>query len=209
MITNTWLSRICNNSVTKPELERRRPNQWGFCHNRQGCFVKARDPLSWRKTKKLYAKYLKAISDHYIKKKCIEVYHSVCQVHTWRALCTGAAPLYFGKRLGWILRVPNLGILRKLLGRMFPYAAVRQRSGCSAPSLSRNSGCKGIQRVRLTPFLDHKPFVWVDYFSWRVWRDPDTTISKSKHHVFGSVPLWLGLICIEKMNSIPQVVKRL
>ena len=32
-------------------------------------------------------------------------------------LCTGAAPRYRGNKLGWIFKVPNLGILKKFFGK--------------------------------------------------------------------------------------------
>ena len=61
---------------------------------------------------------------------------------TCNALCTGAAPLYLGRRLGWILSVPYLGMARNRLGKIFPYAAVTHRSGLHVSNASRKSGCK-------------------------------------------------------------------
>jgi hypothetical protein len=40
-----------------------------------------------------------------------------------------------------MLRVPYLGILRKALGSMLPYAAVIARSGCRAAKASKKGAC--------------------------------------------------------------------
>jgi hypothetical protein len=40
-----------------------------------------------------------------------------------------------------MLRVPCLGILRKALGSMLPYAAVTARSGCRAAKASKKGAC--------------------------------------------------------------------
>lgn len=73
--------------------------------------------------------------------KTVALSRSQTQELTCRALWTGAAPRYLGNRLGWMLTVPYLGILRNFDGRKLPYAAVRHRSGCNALRVSRKVSC--------------------------------------------------------------------
>ena len=42
---------------------------------------------------------------------------------------TGLAPRHLGRRLGWMLTVPYVGVAKKRLGRYWPYAAVMHKSG--------------------------------------------------------------------------------
>ncbi len=56
-----------------------------------------------------------------------------------------------------MLTVPHLGMSRNRCGSMFPYAAVMQRSGCRAVSVSRKAGSRaeaGDRSLQSSPSSD-------------------------------------------------------